>query len=344
MEYCIGLDLHQQYSVLVVKERLGRLVQRGKVPNDAEALRAFLAPLHGGTITVAVEATSNYYWMYETLEALGCTVKLAHPLKVRAIASARIKTDQIDAGVLCDLLRGDLLPTSYIPPAAIRELRELLRHRVRLVHDRTLGKNRLQAILTKLNHRVPCTDVFGKTGRAWLSTVALPAVFALQRDQLLAQIDHLTALVQQLDGRIRTLATTLPEARRLMAIPGLGAFSSLLIVAEVGEIRRFPSPKQLVSYAGLAPGVYASGQTHHGRGITRQGSRYLRWILCEAIKHLVRTPGPLQLTYQELRRAKGHGKATVACARKLLVGIFYVLRDGVPFAPVCRRPLLVMSR
>ena len=331
MAYYAGLDLHRSMSVIVVKDRDGHMVREGRVPNEAGALRAFFHDQP--SLTIALEATTNYTWMYDTLEALGHTVQLAHPLKVRAIASARIKTDRIDAGILCDLLRSNLLPTSYVPPEPIRALRELLRHRIRLVHNRTQVKNRLTTLLTKTNQTVPGTDPFGVKGRQLLVTLPLSPMLAWQRDDGLAQLSLLNQQIHRIDQQLRLLAREHPDVPRLTAIPGIGLFSALLILAEIGEIQRFPSAKQLVGYAGLAPGLYQSGDTRHGRGITRQGSRYLRWILVEASQHVIRRPGPLRQTYLRLVRPKGHGKSIVAVARKLLVGLYAVLHDAQPFAP-----------
>lgn len=333
MPYYAGLDLHKSMSVLVVKDAEGHLVRQGRVPNDLVALQQFFGGCQDQPVTVALEATTNYAWMYDTLESLGHTVKLAHPLKVRAIASARIKTDRIDAGILCDLLRSDLLPTSYVPPLPVRALREILRHRMRLVHDRVQVKNRLTTVLTKVNLSAPGTDSFGVKGRQWLATVSLPPMLAWQRDDGLAQLASLTQQITRIDRELRRLARTEPQVPCLTAIPGIGIFSALLILAEIGDIARFPSAKQLVSYAGLAPGIYQSAGTRHGRGITRQGSRYLRWIMVEDAQHAIRRPGPLRVTYNRLRPGKGHGKALVAVARKLLVGIYAVLHDGETFCP-----------
>jgi transposase len=245
--------------------------------------------------------------MYDTLERLGCRVELAHPLKVRAIASARIKTDRIDANILCDLRRANLLPTSYVPPPPIRDLRELLRHRMRLVHDRTQIKNRLTTLLTKANLQAPGTDPFGVKGRQYLAAIPLPPMLDWQRKDGLAQLDFLNSQIHRIDRQIRVIAKDHPQVPCLTAIPGIGIFSALLILAEIGEITRFPSAKQLVSYAGLAPGVYQSAGTRHGRGITRQGSRYLRWILGQNAQHAIRRPGPLRQAYLRLSKGKGPG-------------------------------------
>src|SRR3989338_1784402 len=333
MTYYVGLDLHKSMSVLVVKDRDGRLIREGRVANDPTELQQFFAPCQDQPVTIALEATTHYTWMYDTLEALGHTVQLAHPLKVRAIASARIKTDRIDAGILCDLLRGNLLPTSYVPPPPIRALRELLRHRIRLVHDRTQVKNRLTVLLAKTNQTVSGTDPFGVKGRALLAALPLPPMLAWQREDGLSQLEALNRQIKRIDVHLRDLAREHPEVPRLTAIPGIGIFSALLILAEIGNIQRFPSAKQLVGYAGLAPGLYQSGATRHGRGITRQGSRYLRWILVEASQHVIRHPGPLRSTYLRLAKGKGHGKALVAIARKLLVGLYAVLHDQHAFCP-----------
>lgn len=333
MPYYAGLDLHRSMSVLCLKDAEGHLVRRGRVANDPVALGQFFAGCDGEPVFVALEATTNYAWMYDTLERLGCRVELAHPLKVRAIASARIKTDRIDAEVLCDLRRANLLPTSYVPLPPIRDLRELLRHRMRLVHDRTRVKNRLTTVLAKVNLTCPGTDPFGRKGQDYLATVPLPAVFSGQRDDGLAHLEFLNSQITRIDRQLRLIAKEYPQADRLRTIPGIGIFSALLILAEIGEISRFPTAKQLVSYSGLAPGVYQSANTRHGRGITRQGSRHLRWILVQNALHAMRSPGPLRQCYLRLAQGKGHGKAITAVARKLLVGIYKVLHDGKPFCP-----------
>lgn len=333
MAYYVGLDLHKSMSVLVAKDQDGHLIHHGRVANDPVALESFLDFRQGQPVCVALEATTNYRWMYDTLEQLGCQVSLAHPLKVRAIASARIKTDRIDAGILCDLLRGNLLPTSYVPPASIRDLRELLRHRMRLVRDRVQVKNRLGVLLMTVNQTVPGTDPFGVQGRALFARLPWPPMLAWQREDGLAQLAFLDQQITRIDRQLPVLARHHPDVPRLTAIPGIGIFSALLILAEIGDIRRFPSAKHLVGYAGLAPGVYQSAGTRHGRGITHQGSRYLRWILVQDAQHALRRPGPLRQTYLRLAKGKGHGKALIAVARKLLVGIYAVLHEGQPFSP-----------
>jgi transposase len=155
----------------------------------------------------------------------------------------------------------------------------------------------------------------------------LPPVFEFQKQQLLDQVEYYKSLIHKADGQIEKYLQQFPETQSLRELPGIGKFSAALIIAEIGRVERFSNPKQLVSYAGLAPGLYESGQTSHSRGITHQGSKYLRWILCEAAHRHIRKPGPLKDFYLRLRPAKGHGKALIATARKLLVRIYYILKD-----------------
>jgi len=280
MQHYIGIDLGKQSSYFVVKNAKNKILRQMKVVNDPTAIGQALQPFLGTPCLAVIEATCNYYWMYQQLAGLGCQVKLAHPLKTKAIASAKIK-------------------------------------------------NQCHALLTKLNLR-PTDDfshLFGLKGRQWLQNIKLADVFEFQKQQLLEQIEYYNHLLEKTDWQIEKMLRDFPEAQRLMEIPGIGKFGAALILAEIGPIERFPSPKQLVGYSGMAPGLYESGQTSHGRGITHEGNKFLRWILCELTHRHIRNPGPLRDFYLRLKPAKGHGKALVATARKFLVQIYFVLKD-----------------
>lgn len=334
--YC-GLDLHKRFSYIVVKDSIGRQLIKGRVDNKEGDISNFFTPLTGYNIKVAIEATSNYYWMYETLDRLNMEVKLSHPLKTKAIADAKIKSDKIDANVLSDLLRADLLPASYIPTQRIRELRELLRHRVRLVSNRTQLKNRIRDILTKNNCQESFTDITGLKAKEFINRLSLSPVFMLQYKDLLEQIDFINKKIKSVDILIRGYPKEFPDVDRLTEISGIGIFSALILLAEIGDINRFDSPKKLVSYAGLCPGLHQTGETYYHKHITKEGSRYLRWILTEAAQHAVRHPGSLKDFYMALSKKAGKQKAIVAVARKMLVGIYFVLKEHKPFDPVYRK-------
>lgn len=326
MEY-YGLDVHKHYTVFTRLDEGGQLLGQGRVTNDIESLTALLAP-SGGQAKVVLEAGGIWPVFADALQPLAQEVVLAHPLKTRAIASARIKTDRIDSATLAHLLRTNLVPQSYLAPREVREVRELLRYRAALVKQQTAIKNRVHAVLALHGQISPATDLFGRSGRQWLGQVPLPTVSRQSVDGLLQVLDVLHERILAVNREIRQRAKTSPQARRLQTIPGVGWFGALLILAEVGDIHRFTDPKQLVSYAGLAPSVHASGgHTRYGR-ITKQGSPWLRWILVEAAVQAGRRPGELRDRYLKLARRKDGKTARVAVARHLAkVAYFLLSRD-----------------
>ena len=336
MQNYIGIDLGKQSSYFVIKDERGNRLTQMKVFNDHASIIKALQSYVSSGCTAVIEACCNYYWMYQELTRLGIKVILAHPLKTRAIADAKVKNDKIDANMLCDLLRANLIPQSYIPTERIRHLRELTRQHIRLVQIRTKIKNQFHSLLTRLNLRPSqqMTDTFGRKGRDWLRGISLPDVFDFQKQQLLDQLEYYNRLVYQIDQKIRQTLTDYPKAKVLMQIPGIGVLGAAILIAEIGEIQRFHSAKQLVGYAGIAPGLYESGKTSHSRGITHQGNRFLRWILCEMVQHHIRKPGTLRDFYLRLKDKKGHGKAIVATARKFLIQLFYVLKEQRSFCTV----------
>jgi transposase len=224
------------------------------------------------------------------------------------------------------LLRTDLLPAAYIPPRDVRELRERLRYRAALVTLQTIVKNRIHAILLKHGYQCPYTDAFGRKGRSWLHTLSLRPVYLQALEGFLAILDTLKTQIQAVTQSIDAQAQATPAAERLCTLPGFGHYTALLVLAEIGEVHRFPDAKHLVSYAGLAPTVHASGGHVRTGHISRQGSKWLRWILVEAAQHAVRKPGRFQLVYERLAKRKGARIARIAVARELLTTVYWMLR------------------
>ncbi len=324
MQY-LGFDIHKRYTFFTQMDATGQVLRQGKLPNTRQALGDFFADV-GEPAQVVLEATMNWYHLYDLLETLQIPVVLAHPMRTRAIAEAKVKTDKVDSTTLAHLLRSDLIPRAYIPPRAIRDLRELLRYRAALVRLQTGVKNRVHSILLKHGYEAPVTDVFGTKGRRWLATLSLRAVY---RDALAGLLAVLDVVQQQIAAASRTIddeAARSPAAQRLRTLPGIGPYSALLILAEIGDIMRFPDPKHLVSYAGLAPRVRASGGRTFIGHISRQGSAWLRWVLVEAAQHAARRPGRYQDLFRRIGARKGRHIARVAVARALLTTIFWTLR------------------
>jgi transposase len=277
------LDLHKRFSVITVMDAQGKEMVKKKLPNNGEIEEFFQG--FDEPMAVAMESTRSWYWLYDLLEENGIEVKLSHPLKTKAIASAKIKNDKIDSQILAYLLRADLLPLSYVPAKSIRMQRELLRYRASLVKIQTGVKNRVHVILAKNNIIPSFSDLFGKQGRLFLSSLSLHEVYQMALDGYLSVMDELEREIKAVDERIVVSSEDDEDVRLLMTIPGVGYHNALLIKSEIGDINRFPGAKQLCSYAGLIPSTYSSGNTTFHGHITKQGSKWLRWTLAQAITH-----------------------------------------------------------
>jgi transposase len=312
----------------------GEIVGQKKLPSDGEAVE-FLKEFDD-TMEVAIEATPSWYWLYDHLEDEGFKVKLSHPLKTKAIAYAKVKTDKVDSATLAHLLRSNLLPLSYVPEKPVRLNRELLRYRARLVRVQTRIKNNIHTILAKNNVSHSYSDLFGKGGMAFLYSLSLPENYKIALEGYLSVLETLRHEIGLASKRVQALAEENQDAVLLMTIPGVSYYSALMIKSEIGDVKRFPSAKQLCSYAGLVPSTHASGNVCYHGHITKQGSRWLRWILIEAAIHAVKRPGPLRRFYSKVERKKGGKVAKVATARKLLEWIYHMMRDDKSFKEVER--------
>ncbi|MFQ5802592.1 MAG: IS110 family transposase [Candidatus Methylomirabilales bacterium] len=327
----IGMDVGKQYSWCEARSTAaGEVLKEARLPNRPEDFQAFAEDLPR-PIRLVMEATGNWQYLYECWEELAEDIQMAHPLKTKAIASARIKTDRLDKGILAHLGLADLVPQAYIPSRDIRDLREVLRHRAFMVALQTRLKNRIHSSLGKLGIDTAYTDLFGKAGLAWLTTLDLREPFRTLLHQDLRILEVLREEIKQATRTIEAMAEDDPQAALILPIRGIGPYSALLILAEIGDIARFPDPKKVVSFAGLCPSTFQSGKVcYHGR-ITKQGSKWLRWILVEAAQRYARAPGRLGTLYRRIARKKGSKTARTAVARELLVAIYHCLTKGVAF-------------
>jgi transposase len=326
-----GLDLHKRYITACALDAGGAvLAEVRQLPVSLDALGAFLAGVPE-PITIGMEACLYWQWLHDQLEAAGHTVRVADARQVKVIWQARSKTDPIDARKLAELVRANLLPTIWIPDADTRRRRQLLHGRAFLVRQRTQVKNRIHGRLTAENLLFPRSDLYGRAGRAWLATAPLSPLLRSHVDRLLRIHDALTAEIEALDGEVKALRRDHPMIERLHTIPGVGLFGALFLVAEIGDITRFPSSHRLTAYAGLVPSTRSSGgKTSHG-GVGHASNRWLKWILVEIVQTLKRAPGPVGNQYRRLLRAKGKPKATTAAARKLCCYIYWMWRDGLSY-------------
>jgi transposase len=327
MQY-YGIDIHKKYSTYTMVDEQGNIMNQGKIDNSIEAFKEVFREASGINTKAVIESTCNWYYIHDLLEGMVDEVVIAHPLRTKAIASAKVKTDKIDATTLAQLLRADLIPRAYIAPPEIRDLRELLRYRASMVRIRTKVKNKIHAILIKNGINSPFSDLFGKRGREWLKTIEVRTVYLLAINGYLQLIDFLDGQIKPVTREIDLMAKDNPHAKLLETIPGIGHYSAMLILGEVGDFSRFPSAKHLVSYAGLNPSVHSSGGiTRYGR-ITKQGSSWLRWIMVEVASIASRHSPRLGRLHSRVAYKHGHNTANIAVAREILTICYYLIRKG----------------
>ncbi|HEY8555926.1 MAG TPA: IS110 family transposase, partial [Actinomycetes bacterium] len=294
--------------------------QEGRFATTPDEVRAFadsLAP----TEDVALEVTGNTWAIATMLVSRAARVVVSNPVKTRAIAEAKIKTDKVDAAILAELLAADFLPAVWMPDPDTAALRRQVQRRGHIVRQRTRLKNQVQAILHRnLVVRCPAADLFGIKGRIWLAEQDLPPDEQTAAAALLRQLDFHAEELVLIDKDLALVALGRDDVRRLMTIPGVDATVALALVAAVGDFTRFRTPERLVSYLGLNPRVRQSGNqpATHGR-ITKSGASYARGMLVEAAFSASKAPGPLRGFHERVRARRGIQVAIVATARKLAV-------------------------
>jgi transposase len=321
----IGLDVHKQFAEVAI-------IDEGKVPKTTfqvpatpSGLAAFARSLRPDD-QVVLEATVNTWAVADALSAHAGRVVVSNPLRTKAIASAKVKTDKVDAITLAQLLAADFIPEVWIPDTETRDRRREVAHRATLVRQQTMLRNRIEAALHRNLVECPHADTFGKSGRLWLDSVELPSADRRQVDSVLRQLVLLEDEIALADETIARRGLDDPDVLRLMTIPGVGVQTAAALVAVIGDLSRFPRPNQLVGYLGLDPRVRQSGGKPAFTGhISRQGQAHARGLLVQAAHASVRTPGPLRAFYHRVKERRGTQVAIVAVARKLTVLSWHLL-------------------
>jgi len=279
----------------------------------------------------AIEASGNYRPAYEMLDE-HLDVILANPSKNRLIADATVKTDRLDAKRLAHLLRAGMLAESYVPEDEIRELRDLVRTRKSLIEERTAEKNRVRAVLKRTNNTYD-SELFGPTGREFLAELPLSTADRTIIEAHLAVIDELNEHIKELEQLIEQHVLESSAAQLLLTIPGVGQTTAAVVVAELGEIERFDSHEEVVSYAGLDPVVHQSGDTEIHGSISKEGPGAIRWALVQSAHVAVRCSEYFGNFCTRLKQRKNKQIAIVATARKMLVSMYYMLKRNEPYDP-----------
>ena len=320
----VGMDVHRKRSqVAIVDEDSNEILNRN-LANDPAELMPILGRLDKGT-PVVFEAAYGWGWLADLLDDLGLEAHLAHPLATKAIASARLKDDKVDARTLAHLLRADLVAEGWIAPVNVRQLRMLLRHRVALVRVRSAAKARIHAVLADRGLR-PDVGLWTTAGTEWLDALELSDVACTVLIDNRAVIDFASDRIVPIDKKLRAEAKRDPRVKALQTLPGIGYLTALIVIAEVGDITRFSSARKLCAWAGLTPTVRNSDtKVRHGH-ITKQGSVWVRWSLVEAAHVAAKRP-PFAATFGRIAARRGRKIATVAVARKLLARCYHVLKE-----------------
>jgi transposase len=321
----VAIDLHLRRSLIVREDEAGNEVGVVRIDNDPVALSLALAEA-GPNPEVAIEAAYGWYWAVDLLQAEGATVHLVHPSGLHW-GDRRVKNDYRDCKELLDRMRLHKLPESWIAPPPVRELRELVRYRAKLVALRTGLKAQVKAVLAKHGLHPPVEDLWGLAGTAYLNGLELD-------DGYHTKVESLRDLVEVFDREVAMLERDISRRlrdhagyRAIQAIDGVGAVLGAIFVAEIGDIGRFPSPDTLCSWAGLTPKHRESDAKAQRGHITKKGSTLVRWAAIEAISH-VRGGPKLKADYHRIAARRGVNIARVAVARKLLTLVYFGLRDG----------------
>jgi transposase len=317
----IGIDLHKAFFQVCAVSPSGNRQWEARFARTPEGFAQFL-PRLGPMTELAVEASGPTWAFVDTVATTGAGVCVVDPRKTKLKAGYAAKTDRLDARRLADALRRASVVSIYVPPPALRELREVCRSRHQLVRLRTRLAQMLRALLLRSGVAdAPMRQLYRPRALAWLDAVVLPPEAAATGRRLTHLLRTLQEEVHAAEAALRAHAAGDPIAVALDQLVGIGPVLALTLRAEIGDITRFAGGPQLASYAGLVSRVdWSADHGYRGR-ITREGSPWLRWALVEAAVHAMRRPDALGDWARHLLRHKGVAKARVALARRLCAEI-----------------------
>jgi len=318
--FVCGLDVHKDSTYATILDSDGKIVNQTRM--NSERVLSYLSRFR--VDRVGLEASNQVAPLYRQLVSKGYDVFVSHPKKTRYIAEAKIKSDRVDSKAIAELVRLDALPLAYMPDEKTAALREKVRRRAFLVRERVKLRVKIKSILTYEGIRWPSDHgLFTGKGVEWLHALGLEPV-----ESYLRVIKPLDDEIRLLSKQLRGLAEDDEDVKLLMTIPGIGYYSALLVKSEVGDINRFSFGEKLCSYAGLVPSTHASGASVRHGGITKEGSRWLRWVMVEAAQtHVHKYDTAITRAYHRIAERRGRRVAVVAAARKLLMCCYSVLKN-----------------
>jgi transposase len=328
----VGIDWAYGRAAWCAVSAGGQIVAEGLIPADEDGLARLVLRL-GTEVKACVEMMSGALWVKDQLELAGWSVEVAHARKVRDIAPLACKTDKVDARVLAELSRRELVPALWVPTIEDRAIRERLRRRAHLVKLRTSARNRVFGLLTQFGLRVSFTRLRHPDAIELLERRGVPAVWRDSVAEHLDEIEELDRRIAPIDRELAPLARSDSRAQLLQTIPGVGPLIGLTFAAEIGDVSRFASASKLVGYAGLAPRISQSGERSATGRLSKAGPRTLRWAAVEAANQAWRPTNPFHEHYRRLAARHGKNPAKSAVARKLLITSWHMLSRNQVFQP-----------
>jgi transposase len=332
----IGVDFHaRQQTICSLKTDEGVVNTHNLKHQDKDELRAFYQQFSGRVI-VGLEASGYSPWFEQLLEELGHEVWLGDATEIRRRARWRQKNDRRDAELILDLLVHDEFPRLHRPLMKSREVLRMLRYRQKLVKIRTLAKNSLQALALQ-SGLAKRSQLFTRNGQQELLAAAMSPAMQWQREQWLQLLEPLNERLLETMLWLKQQSKNDQRIVRLRTHPGIGLLTSLCLVHTLEPVSRFRNQRKVAAYAGLDPMERSSAERKHFLGISKAGSRVLRYLLVEAAHTAVKKDDDLKRFYQRLVERRGRPKAKVAAARKLLIRSYIMLRDEIDYAEFRRR-------
>ena len=336
----IGLDVHKDFiQVAKIKDASSPVEESFKFDTNEVEIVKFAKKLKSKD-KVVMENCTNTIAIARIFLKHGVNITMSNPIKTKMIAESKIKTDKVDAEALARLLASGYLPTVWIPPEEIEELRKLVAFFGSVVLQRTIIKNRINSVLARnlVEYSHLKSGLFGKIGRKFLKEVKLPEDEKHRLNLEIEILNFMDKQIEKIKNRMAQKAHADEEVKRIMSIPGFDYISALYIKASIGDIERFKSAKKLVSYFGLNPRVYQSGKSCYVGSISKQGSLSTRFTLVQAAHMAVITRGPLRAFFMRVKRRSCKNKAIVAVASKMarLIWVMYTKKTNYLFAPPLR--------
>jgi len=329
----VALDIHKHYCVVAGVDREGRVMLQPVRVEHAD-LEGWLKKNLRSTDHVVIESTTNAWHVYDLLSPLAERVVVANPIKVKQIACARVKTDIRDTLILARLLAADLVPDVWVPPAHVRQLRQLLSQRRQLVETHTQIVNRMHSVAHRHHLKHERGKRFNEKNTAWQKDKILSWVEQFQLELEMENRAYIEKQIGRIGKEVAKMSHQKPWAESmtyLMQLPGFGVITGMTVLAAIGEIQRFETPRHLASYSGLTPGLEQSGTKNRGKGMTKEGRKELRWALVEVAQRAVKSDPLWKHLLQEMQKRMHRNQAIVAIARRLLELVWYVLTRRQPY-------------